>query len=66
MQTALASILVIAEVEGDRWRYRPGRPLSVNQRRILELAGFGEAIYYWEGSLPPPKKHDSQRVCCEM
>lgn len=54
LQTALSTILVVAEIEESHQRYRPGRPLSVNQRRILELAGFSESIYHWEGSIPPP------------
>lgn len=71
LQTALSTILVIAEIEEGHQRYRPGRPLSVNQRRILELTGFSESIYHWEGSIPPPmnpagKLHNSQRSCCEM
>jgi transposase len=59
--TALTSILIIALPDREAWSLRPSRPLSLNQARILKLAGFSPDIYFWRGPLlfdnfisPPP------------
>ena len=49
--TALSAILIVAQRTGDTWHFRPSRPLSHNQCRILTLAGFGPEIYSWQGRL---------------
>jgi transposase len=49
--TAFTTILIIAHPDGDFWRLRPARPLSLNQSRILKLAGFSPDIYFWRGPL---------------
>jgi transposase len=41
----LSSILVLMEVAEGQPRFRLNRPLSENQRRVLHLCGFSEAIY---------------------
>ena len=51
--TVLSAILIIAQPIGDTWHFRPARPLSDNQSRILTLAGFGPEIYSWQGRLAP-------------
>lgn len=45
IQVILSSILVLEEVVAGYRRFRLNRPLSENQRRVLHLAGFSEAIY---------------------
>ena len=49
IQVILSSILVLREVVEGHPRFRLNRPLSENQRRVLQLAGFSEAIYHLAG-----------------
>jgi transposase len=46
IQVILSPILVLEEVIDGQPRFRLNRPLSENQRRVLHLAGFSEAIYH--------------------
>jgi len=46
VQVTLSPILVLQEVVLDQSQFRLNRPLSENQRRVLQLAGFSEAIYH--------------------
>jgi transposase len=49
IQVILSPILVLQEVMDGQSRFRLNRSLSENQRRVLELAGFSEAIYHSVG-----------------
>jgi len=46
IQVILSPILVLQEMVNGQPQFRLNRPLSENQRRVLELAGFSEAIYH--------------------
>lgn len=46
IQVILSPILVLQEMVNGRPEFRLNWPLSENQRRVLELAGFSEAIYH--------------------
>lgn len=46
IEVILSPILVLQEASGRQTRFRLNRPLSENQRRVLHLAGFSEAIYH--------------------
>lgn len=50
--SVLSAILIIAQPVDKTWRFRPARPLSDNQVRLLRLAGFGPEIYTWQGYVP--------------
>ena len=54
IQTALSAILVVGLRSGGRAELRPSGDLSKNQKRLLQLAGFDESIYHWQGTPPSP------------
>jgi len=60
IQVILSAILVLREVVDGHLRFRLNRPLSENQRRVLQLAGFSEAIYHRVG--PDEKFTRSKRL----
>ncbi len=60
IQVILSPILVLQEVVNGHARFRLNRPLSENQRRVLQLAGFSEAIYSVIG--PAQNSPDSKRA----
>ena len=49
IQVILSPILVLQEAVDGQSCFRLNRPLSENQRRVLHLAGFSEAIYHFVG-----------------
>jgi len=60
IQVILSAILVLQEVVNGHARFRLNRPLSQNQRWVLQLAGFSEAIYHRVG--PAEKFIRSKRL----
>jgi len=49
IQVILSPILVLQEAVDGQSCFRLNRPLSENQRRVLHLVGFSEAIYHFVG-----------------
>jgi len=48
LQTILTSIMVLSQIQGGEWRIWLPKPLTTNQKHILELSGFNEDIYIWK------------------
>ena len=59
IKTILTPILVVALFLDGQWSFRPSRPLTENQKRVLALAGFSEDIYYWQGEFKSEKYHSA-------
>lgn len=53
IQTALSPILIIGQVKRGQLELCPSVPLTNNQVRLLQLAGFDQTIYHWRGKIPP-------------
>lgn len=49
LQTILTPILILSQIIEDEWHIWLPKPLSSNQKRVLELSGFDERIYIWRG-----------------
>jgi len=48
LQNALTSVMVLSQIQGDEWRIWLPKPLTTNQKHVLELSGFNEDIYIWK------------------